>query len=76
MKLTKQTATSLLTAGMLAIAATMNATNPFLSDYNTPFNIPPFERITENDYMPALKAACSLSRISPRTGDTKWPFPQ
>ena len=56
MKLTKQTATSLLTAGMLAIAATMNATNPFLSDYNTPFNIPPFERITENDYMPALKA--------------------
>lgn len=56
MKLTKQKATSLLTAGMLAIAATMNATNPFLSDYNTPFNIPPFERITENDYMPALKA--------------------
>lgn len=56
MKKTKLTATSLLTAGMLAIAANMNATNPFLSDYNTRFNIPPFERITEDDYMPALKA--------------------
>lgn len=56
MKKTKLTATSLLTAGLLAIAANMNATNPFLSDYNTRFNIPPFERITEDDYMPALKA--------------------
>ncbi|MGM9841480.1 MAG: M3 family metallopeptidase [Candidatus Limisoma sp.] len=56
MKKTKLTATTLLTAGLLAIAANMNATNPFLSDYNTRFNIPPFERIAEDDYMPALKA--------------------
>ncbi len=56
MKKTKLPATSLLTAGLLAIAANMNAPTPFLSDYSTRFNIPPFERITEDDYMPALKA--------------------
>lgn len=30
--------------------------NPFLTDYNTPYDIPPFEKIEYSDYMPALKA--------------------
>lgn len=30
--------------------------NPFLSDYTTPYEIPPFESITVDDYMPALRA--------------------
>ncbi len=30
--------------------------NPFLSDYATPFEIPPFESITIDDYLPALEA--------------------
>ena len=28
-------------------------TNPFLEPYNTPFNIPPFEKIQYDDYLPA-----------------------
>lgn len=31
--------------------------NPFLTPYNTPFDIPPFDRIQPGDYVPALKAA-------------------
>ncbi len=30
--------------------------NPFLSDYDTPYEIPPFESISIDDYMPALRA--------------------
>lgn len=28
--------------------------NPFFSEYKTPFQVPPFDRITLNDYMPAV----------------------
>ena len=30
-------------------------TNPFLEPYNTPFTIPPFEKIQYDDYLPALE---------------------
>lgn len=30
-------------------------TNPFLQPYGTQFNIPPFEKITYDDYLPAVK---------------------
>lgn len=33
----------------------MMAENPFLAPYGTPFNIPPFEKITNGDYMPAFE---------------------
>ncbi len=33
----------------------MKAENPFLSAYDTPFNMPPFSKITEDDYLPAFK---------------------
>lgn len=46
---------ALCVGSALALSGTMVADNPFLSDYNTPFNIPPFEKITEDDYLPALK---------------------
>ncbi len=29
--------------------------NPFMESYDTPFNIPPFDKITYDDYMPAIK---------------------
>lgn len=29
--------------------------NPFLVPYGTQFNIPPFEKITYDDYLPAIK---------------------
>ena len=29
--------------------------NPFLSDWNTPYGIPPFDQIKTEDYIPAIK---------------------
>lgn len=29
--------------------------NPFLTEYNTPFNVPPFDKIKEEHYLPAFK---------------------
>lgn len=29
--------------------------NPFLAPYNTPFEIPPFDKITYGDYLPAIE---------------------
>lgn len=47
----------ILTA-LLMVAACAPITeekNPFFADYNTPFNVPPFDRITEEHYMPAFE---------------------
>ncbi len=30
-------------------------TNPFFSEYNTPFSVPPFEKIMAKHYMPAFE---------------------
>ncbi len=30
--------------------------NPFMADYTTPYEIPPFEEITYEDYLPAFTA--------------------
>ncbi|MDE7155403.1 MAG: M3 family metallopeptidase [Muribaculaceae bacterium] len=30
--------------------------NPFMTEYTTPYEIPPFDQITPDDYMPALRA--------------------
>ena len=32
----------------------VDKTNPFFSEYNTPFNVPPFEKIMAKHYMPAF----------------------
>ena len=32
----------------------VNKGNPFLSEYNTPYGVPPFEEITIEDYKPAF----------------------
>lgn len=36
-------------------ACTNQRTNPFLTEWNTPFGIPPFEQIQDADYLPALQ---------------------
>lgn len=44
---------------IIAAALTMTActrTNPFLEDWDTPYGIPPFDDITIDDYIPAIKA--------------------
>ncbi|MDY5746043.1 MAG: M3 family metallopeptidase [Candidatus Cryptobacteroides sp.] len=33
-----------------------NRTNPFLTEWDTPYGIPPFDQIRTSDYIPALKA--------------------
>ena len=44
---------------MMALAtalASCSRENPFLQEWNTPYGIPPFDKIELNDYIPALKA--------------------
>ena len=36
-------------------ACTSHRTNPFFEEWNTPFGIPPFEKIQEADYSPAFQ---------------------
>jgi len=44
----------LVFAGLLFWACSKQGKNPFFSDYNTPFNTPPFEKIKEEHYLPAF----------------------
>ncbi len=37
-------------------------TNPFFSPYNTPFDVPPFEKILSKDYMPAFEKGMDEGR--------------
>jgi peptidyl-dipeptidase Dcp len=37
--------------------------NPFFSEYNTPFNVPPFEKILAKHYMPAFDKGMSEARL-------------
>ena len=43
-----------IAATVLAMAA-CTTTNPFLEEWNTPYGIPPFEKIDVKDYMPAIR---------------------
>lgn len=59
-------AAAALTAGSLAVLPSCKKNemheNPFLSPYDTPYEIPPFDKITVDDYMPALTEAIRLQR--------------
>ncbi len=39
-------------------------TNPLLSDWNTPFALPPFDLISDSDYSPAVDAALAEARAN------------
>ena len=39
-------------------------TNPLLADWTTPFGLPPFDLISDNDYMPAVEVALAESRAN------------
>jgi peptidyl-dipeptidase Dcp len=53
----KKTGLIFLTTLLMLAACTPEAEvkNPFFADYNTPFNVPPFDVITEDHYMPAFE---------------------
>jgi peptidyl-dipeptidase Dcp len=40
----------------------VDKTNPFFSEFNTPFNIPPFEKIMARHYMPAFEKGMTDGR--------------
>lgn len=46
----------LVLALFLAVMTSCTKTNPFLTEWDTPYGIPPFEQITEADYLPAVDA--------------------
>ncbi len=47
----------LMTIGSLFLfSCSQKAPNPFLEEYDTPFNTPPFSRIKTEHYLPAIKA--------------------
>ena len=49
---------SLLLAGVCAVSCNnANTENPLLSEWNTPFGIPPFEQVKPEHYMPAYLEA-------------------
>jgi peptidyl-dipeptidase Dcp len=54
----------LILAGLLLSACTQQTpmTNPFLSDYNMPFNVPPFHLIEEDHYLPAFQEGMSQEK--------------
>jgi peptidyl-dipeptidase Dcp len=39
-------------------------TNPLLSDWDTPFNLPPFDAITDDDFGPAVETALEEARAN------------
>lgn len=48
----------LLIAGVImgtTANAEQSATNPFFSEFKTPFGVPPFDKIKDGDYLPAIK---------------------
>ena len=40
----------------VVMAAGCSRTNPFMEEWNTPYGIPPFDKIQTADYLPAIKA--------------------
>lgn len=55
----KSIITAAAAVGLLAAQPTAafaaERTNPFMAPYGTPYDIPPFDRITYDDYLPALR---------------------
>ncbi len=41
---------------------TADKSNPFFSEFNTPFNVPPFEQIQPKHYIPAFKKGMEVAR--------------
>ena len=64
-KLIKAAAGSLLFAAVITTSAEMSAQtrqNPFMVPYDTPYEIPPFDKIQYGDYMPAIEKGIELQR--------------
>ena len=47
---------------MVSALVSCGRTNPFLEEWNTPYGIPPFDQITEADYLPAIRTGIEQGR--------------
>ena len=45
----------MIAAGFIPASCAKQSQNPFFTDWNTPFQTPPFDQIREEHYMPAFK---------------------
>ena len=48
--------TLLFAAAIMALSSCTTRQNPFLEAWNTPYGVPPFDKIQISDYVPAIKA--------------------
>jgi peptidyl-dipeptidase Dcp len=51
----KKTFLYIFIAGLLLWSCSVQEENPLFSEFNTPFQVPPFDKIMEGHYMPAFK---------------------
>lgn len=61
----KKIALIMIAASLLMASCTPKqetATNPFLTEWNTPFGVPPFDKIGNDHYMPAIDSGIALAR--------------
>ena len=52
----------LLWGGLMLWSCTKTDTNPFFAEFDTPFQVPPFEQIEEEHFMPAFTAGMDEQR--------------
>ncbi len=45
----------LIPLSMMMSSCTEHSPNPFFTDYNTPFDVPPFDRIDDEHFLPAIE---------------------
>lgn len=62
MKTTIITLAAALALGGATLTAAQMHNNPFLEEYTTPYQIPPFDSIQYSDYMPALEAGIAQKK--------------
>ena len=58
----EQSAEASTTADELAVSEDELKGNPFQVDWDTPYGVPPFSKIKDSDYMPAIKAGALALR--------------
>ena len=65
---------ALFAATLLAMTACNNQ-NPFIAEWDTPYGIPPFDKIQEQHYIPAIKAGIKqqLEEIDAIVANTETP---
>ncbi len=51
----KKSLIMLLIAGVAIMSCAKQSPNPFFSEYDTPFGVPPFDKIKDEHYLPAFK---------------------